>query len=1134
VKKSETLDESRRATGSGVDLAGGSVAALPLLDEGRFEVEGERARGGIGRVFEVTDRLLGRRLALKQPQASDPADGARFLREALITARLQHPAIVPIHDVAVRASGEPCYTMRLVPGATLRDVIAAARGLDERLALLPHVHAAANAVAYAHEQGILHRDLKPANVLVGPFGETVVIDWGLAKDLHGGIAEAEMAPLALDTGGGGGDLTRTGAVLGTPGYMAPEQARGEEVDERADVYSIGAILYHLLTGQTPHRAGATGGQVGGALAAALALPPRPVQELEPGAPPDLVAIVGKAMAGDRNARYASARETARDLGRFLAGQLVSARRYRLHARVGRQLRRHRTAVIVALVLLAVLAASGVASVQRIMAERNAAVQARRAVEARENALMLLQAERSLADDPTAALAWLKRFRPGPDGEWLKRAVAEEAIARGAARHVFPFDVTSQAFATSRVRPLAAVGGTDGAVWLLDLESGARRLLGRHDHPIAHVALSPVAGAGGAIPVAVSRDGVGRVRMWSEEGRLLHDLDLGRPSRVSGLSLSADGASLAVGLDQGQVMVMAMKDPARRWLHTAPGRLAGLRFCGAPRSWLVAIDFDGRAQVVMPLGGGGGARPRALEGRHPDARLACLFDGRRFVTGGTDGVAKLWDRERGVVRVLGRHRDWIAALAGSPDGRWVATGSGDDTIGLHDLEGGGTRTLGGHEDTVWGVVFSGDGRRLASVSRESVRLWDTASGELLRSYAVRGSETSGIDLGHDGRTVVAFSWKQARVLPLQTPEQQVLRGHTDFVTTLGWAGDSSAVVSGARDGTVQVWDRRGGGGGAATSLAFDSWPLDVQLLGGPGRRLLTTTRSARTTLVDLDRGTRVELARATPEASGQFPAAAYAPDGSRIVFVHDETTIKVHDLATGKQVALDGELPQISAFRFSGDGAVVAVSTHEGDAGLWDARTGRRLAHRRFPLRIDALALAPDRRSMALVTSGNRLLHWDLAGDRIVDLDEDGRVGWLLFYTPDSMTVGYLADGNTIRLRDLAGRAPTRVMRGHRARIIDMAVSPSAAAPLLATGDVEGFVRLWNWKTGATAALHTGAGTPHALTFSPDARALATSGRDAHLRVWDLATVDWVPAGTGPALAAHTSAVIQGAQEVRTP
>src|SRR5262249_36594426 len=170
---------------------------------------------------------------------------SRFQREALITARLQHPGIVPVYEAGRWPSGEPFFAMKLVSGRPLDKVIAEATSLPARLALLPRLAAACDAMAYAHSQRIIHRDLKPGNVLIGDFGETVVIDWGLAKDLDAADSpeSANRAPRARKSQPKiehqSSTLTVAGSVMGTPAYMAPEQARGETVDQRADVFALG-------------------------------------------------------------------------------------------------------------------------------------------------------------------------------------------------------------------------------------------------------------------------------------------------------------------------------------------------------------------------------------------------------------------------------------------------------------------------------------------------------------------------------------------------------------------------------------------------------------------------------------------------------------------------------------------------------------------------------------------------------------------------------------------------------------------------------------------------------------------------------------------------------------------------------
>ena len=225
----------------------------PPASKGRYASGEEIARGGMGRVVEATDTLLDRVVAVKEALTTDPEALRRFARETKITARLEHPSIVPVYDAG--GEGEtPFYVMRRVTGRPLADLIAAAPTLAERLALVPNLLAAAQAVAHAHRRGIIHRDIKPSNILVGELGETVVIDWGLAKvvgepepdDPYASVADRKVDARAEDT------LTRFGTVFGTPGFMSPGQLRGDPVGPTGDVYALGASLYYLLAARPPH------------------------------------------------------------------------------------------------------------------------------------------------------------------------------------------------------------------------------------------------------------------------------------------------------------------------------------------------------------------------------------------------------------------------------------------------------------------------------------------------------------------------------------------------------------------------------------------------------------------------------------------------------------------------------------------------------------------------------------------------------------------------------------------------------------------------------------------------------------------------------------------------------------------
>ena len=342
-------------------LDGEPYPNLVTVDGSHYTILKEISSGGMGRIRVAKDRRLDRSVAIKEVLRDSGDLARRFEREARLTARLQHPSIVAVHEAGRWSSGASFYAMPYIEGESLDEVLGRTASLEDRLALVPHVLAVADAMAYAHRHKIIHRDLKPKNVMIGPFGETIVIDWGLAKDLDDG-SDAAGADAPSSAG------TVHGAVLGTPAYMAPEQAHGPNVDERADAYALGAILYEVLSGSPPYR-GASADDV---LAQVRSCPPPALRTLVPGVPVDLAAIVAKAMARDPAERYPSARELADDLRRFQTGLLVTARHHSTAERLLRWMRRHRVILASAAAVLAITAVVATLAFRRVADERDRA------------------------------------------------------------------------------------------------------------------------------------------------------------------------------------------------------------------------------------------------------------------------------------------------------------------------------------------------------------------------------------------------------------------------------------------------------------------------------------------------------------------------------------------------------------------------------------------------------------------------------------------------------------------------------------------------------------------------------------------------------------------------------------------
>jgi hypothetical protein len=441
----------------------------------------------MGSVVEATDTALDRKVAIKHALSRHPDDLARFEREVKITAQLEHPSIVPIHEAGRDDDGRPFYVMRRIDGQPLSEVVARARDLPSRLALLANVLAAIDAAAYAHSRGIIHRDIKPWNILVGAHGATTLIDWGLARRI---APDADDLLVSHDgpSDGDSAELTRAGETYGTPGYMAPEQARGEPVDARADVYALGATLFHVLAGASPAEGQSPAEWI--AMAATGMAPP--VERIDPAAPRELVAIVAKAMAPVPDRRYVHAGELASDVRAFLAGKLVPAHRYSAGELVRRWVRRHRLAVAIAAIALVALAATGVIAIRSVVRERDRANAERdRANEEFERASLawnraedrsqqlLVERASTLADhDPTRAVALLRHLPDGSRFALRARDIAQLAAAHGIARGVLLPGKQINEIAVSPDESTLAAMGEDGIIHLLDVATAKKRELAR--------------------------------------------------------------------------------------------------------------------------------------------------------------------------------------------------------------------------------------------------------------------------------------------------------------------------------------------------------------------------------------------------------------------------------------------------------------------------------------------------------------------------------------------------------------------------------------------------------------------------------------------------------------------------------